>query len=214
MRLQPPITTVLIDVDGTLLDTREFILQAFEHSIARHGLAYPGRTHMAAQVGLPLEQIYAAIHANLEPALVESHRSFQEANQHLAVAFPGTAETLARLRERGLQLAAVTSRSRRTSVRSLEVSGLIELFDAIVSAEDAPALKPDPAPLRHALAVLGADCTGAVMVGDTAADILAGRALGIRTVGVTYGFGGRSVLELAPDAVIEDISELVAVLGL
>ena len=214
MRLQPPITTVLIDVDGTLLDTREFILRAFEHSIARHGLAYPGRAHMAAQVGLPLEEIYAAIHPNLEPALVESHRSFQEENQHLAVAFPGTAETLARLRERGLQLAAVTSRSRRTSVRSLEVSGLIELFDAIVSAEDAAALKPDPAPLRHALAVLGADSTGAVMVGDTAADILAGRALGIRTVGVTYGFGGRSVLEHAPDAVIEDIAELAAALGL
>ena len=214
MRLQPPITTVLIDVDGTLLDTREFILRAFEHSIARHGLAYPGRAHMAAQVGLPLEEIYAAIHPDFEPALVESHRSFQEENQHLAVAFPGTAETLARLRERGLQLAAVTSRSRRTSVRSLEVSGLIELFDAIVSAEDAAALKPDPAPLRHALAVLGADSTGAVMVGDTAADILAGRALGIRTVGVTYGFGGRSVLEHAPDAVIEDIAELAAALGL
>ena len=213
MHLQPPITTVLLDVDGTLLDTREFILQAFEHSIARHGLAYPGRDHMAAQVGLPLEQIYAAIRADLGPDLVEAHRSFQEGHQHLAVAFPGTARTLTLLRQRGLQLAAVTSRSHRTSVRSLEVSGLFELFDAIVSAEDAEALKPDPAPLRHALAVLGADAAGAVMVGDTAADILAGRALGIRTVGVTYGFGGRSVLEHAPDAVIEDIAELVAALG-
>jgi len=213
MHLQPPITTVLLDVDGTLLDTREFILQAFEHSIAHHGLAYPGRDHMAAQVGLPLEQIYATLHADLEPALVESHRSFQEENQHLAVAFPGTAEVLTQLRERGLRLAAVTSRSRRTSVRSLEVTGLFGLFDAIVSAEDAPALKPDPAPLRQALAVLGAGTAGAVMVGDTAADILAGRALGIRTVGVTYGFGGRSVLEHSPDAVIEEIAELVAALG-
>ncbi|MEP7214842.1 MAG: HAD-IA family hydrolase [Anaerolineaceae bacterium] len=213
MHLQSPITTVLLDVDGTLLDTREFILQAFEHSIAKHGLAYPGRAHMAAQVGLPLEQIYAAIHAGLEPALVEAHRSFQEENQHLAVAFPGTAEALAQLRDRALQLAAVTSRSRRTSIRSLEVSGLFGLFDAIVSAEDAAALKPDPAPLRHALAVLGADAAGAVMVGDTAADILAGRALGIRTIAATYGFGGRSVLDHAPDAVIEDIAELVAALG-
>ncbi len=214
MLLQPPITTVLLDVDGTLLDTREFIFQAFEHSMAKQGLVAPARTHLATHVGLPLEQIYAAIHADLGPTLTESHRAFQEQNQHLAVPFPGAGEMLASLQARGIRLAAVTSRSRRTSVRSLEVTGLFEYFAVIVSAEDAEALKPDPAPLRFALTALGADAAGAVMVGDSEADILAGRALGIRTVAATYGFGGRSVLEHAPDAVIEDIGDLVGVLGL
>ena len=212
MLLQPSITTVLLDVDGTLLDTREFIFQAFEHSIARHGLAYPGRAYMTTQVGLPLERIYASIHSGLGPTLIEAHRSFQEENQHLAVAFEGAAEVLSDLRSRGMQLAAVTSRSRRTSLRSLEVTGLQEFFQAIVSAEDAEALKPDPAPLRFALAALGADHSGAVMVGDSEADILAGKALGIRTVAATYGFGGRSVLDHGPDALIDDIRELVALL--
>lgn len=213
MRLQPPITTVLLDVDGTLLDTREFIFQAFEHSIASHGLEYPGREYMAAQVGLPLEEIYAAIQVDLAPGLIEAHRTFQQENQHLAIAFPGAAQALTQLRAFGLGLAAVTSRSRRTSVRSLEITGLFGLFDAVVSAEDAAALKPDPAPLRQAIALLGADSAGAVMVGDTGADIRAGRALGIRTVAATYGFAGQAVLDHNPDAVIDDIVELVTTLG-
>lgn len=208
----PLITTVLLDVDGTLLDTREFIYAAFEHTIARHGLPVLTRAQMQPQMGLPLEHIYAWMSAEDVLPLVETHRTFQSDNVALSIPFEGTAETLEALRNAGLKLAAVTSRSRRTSVLTLERAGLASCFDAIVSAEDGGGLKPDPAPLRHALAMLGRDTAGAAMVGDSPHDIAAGKALGLLTVGAIYGFHQTLVVEAQPDRIIADISELPAAL--
>src|SRR5206468_2618435 len=145
------------------------------------------------------EEIYARLTELAAEALIETHRSFQEGNLHLAGAFPGAAEALATLQDAGLALAAVTSRSRRTSLVTLELAGLLPFFGAVVSAEDCPELKPDPAPLRLALGLLGRDALGAAMVGDTPHDIEAGRALGMVTVGATYGFYGPSLADHHPD---------------
>lgn len=212
--MPPAIRTLLLDIDGMVLDTREFVLAAFEHAFTHHDLACPGRDELSLRVGQPLESIYEAYCGELAAAFVESHRSFQERNLHLAAAFPGAVETLAGLRERGIALAAVTSRSRRTSVESLEVAGVAACFDAVVSAEDVAALKPDPAPLRRALDLLGREPSSAAMAGDTAADVVAGRALGMWTVAALYGFHGREVLASEPDAAIGAIAELPAALGL
>ncbi len=212
--MPPAIRTLLLDIDGTVLDTREFVLAAFEHAFAHHDLPCPGRDELSLRVGQPLEAIYEAYCGELAAAFVESHRSFQERNMHLSAAFPGAIETLAGLRERGLALAAVTSRSRRTSVESLEAAGVSRFFDAVVSAEDVATLKPDPAPLRRALELLGRGAEGAAMAGDTPADVVAGKGLGMWTVAALYGFHGREVLASAPDTAIETIAELPAALGL
>ncbi len=208
------IDTVLLDADGTLLDTREYILRAFDHAQAVSGLPFPPREHLARQVGRMLEDIYDEI-AGTEhrAALIEAHRSFQAANQSLVTAFPGTLETMAALRQTGMRLAVVTSRSRRTSVESIRVAGLLAHIEAVVSAEDAEELKPHPAPLEAALRMLGRTHRSAVMVGDTVHDIHAGRALGVPTVGVTYGFGAESIRDAAPDALIDDITELPGALA-
>ena len=203
-----PIVTVLLDVDGTLLDTREFIFAAYEHALGLHGFEVPQRDLLATWVGSPLEDNYALhAHSNAVETLVDAHRAFQRDNLHLSMPFPGTVATLAELKRRGIVLGAVTSRSRRTSIATLELAGIADYFDVVVSAEDAPALKPDPAPLRHALMVVGRDTVGAAMVGDTVHDIAAGRALGIATVGVSYGFG-TGLEAAAPDRVIAAIEEL------
>lgn len=209
-----PFRAVLFDVDGTLLDTREFILSAMEHALTRHGLAAPARAELASQVGRPLEAIYGdfGIEAEAANRLVESHRSFQAENLHLAAAFPGASEMLGTLVRAGLKLGAVTSRSRRTSVRTIELAGLAPYFDIIVSAEDAAALKPDPAPLLLALGALGESHEHAAMVGDTRHDIEAGKALGMFTVGATYGFAGEAIRESGPDVVIGEITELAGVI--
>ncbi len=224
-----PIRTLLLDLDGTVLDTREFILSAMIHAMEEHQVAGPSREDLRAYVdgsprpevawllslvGLPIEEIYARIAGGDPARLVESHRAFQAQHLELVTAFPGAEETLASLRAAGVRIAAVTSRSKRTSVRSLEVAGLASLFEVVVSAEDTLALKPDPAPLRHALGLLGADTTGAAMAGDTAHDIVAGQALGIRTVGVTYGFGPEGVRAARPDALIDSITGLPGAIGL
>jgi pyrophosphatase PpaX len=206
---------VLLDVDGTLLDTREFVLAGFEHAFRALCLPCPPRETLAARVGPPLPAIYAAL-ADPEHAavLTEEHRAFQKQSLPLVAAFPGAAETLRWLRARGVRLAAVASRSRVTSVDSLWHVGLLGLLEAVVSAEDAEAQKPDPRHLRAALAALGCGECRVAMVGDTPADILGGRSIGALTVAALYGFHGDTVLAAAPDRAIRDIRELPFALGL
>lgn len=208
------LTALLLDVDGTLLDTREFIFRAYEAALAGLGLPVPTRAVLARAVGLPLHTIYADFAGTRVEEAVELHRSFQEQHLDLARPFPGAADALAAIAGHGIRMAAVTSRSRRTSVRSLELAALDTYLEAVVSAEDASALKPDPAPIRMALDLLGANAENAAMAGDTRHDIEPGRALGMLTIGVTYGFHGDDILAAEPDVVIRSIDELPRALGL
>lgn len=213
--LPRPLEAVLLDIDGTILDTREFIFAAFEHAFVHHDLPPPPREELSRHVGQrQLNEIYSDFAEEFAGAMTEMHRDFQRANLHLAVPFPGANEALAVLADSGLRLAAVTSRSQRTSVETLELNGLAQYFGAVISAEDVARLKPDPEPLLVALDRLGCGTKGAVMVGDTEADIEAGRAAGLFTVAATYGFQGREVLGSGPDEVIGCIGELPRVLGL
>ena len=206
---------VLFDVDGTLLDTTEFIYGGLDHTLAAHGHTPPGRDAYARVMGKPLEVCYAELAPGGDPVLMcETHRTWQTDNLHLSLAYPEAEPVLRTLRAAGLRLAAITSRSRRTSVRTLELAGLAPYLDLILSYEDVTAIKPDPAPIRLALERLGLPAAAAVMVGDTDADILAGRAAGVYTVGVTYGFHGREIAAARPAAIIHTLGALPAVLGM
>lgn len=207
---------VLFDVDGTLLDTREFVHSAFEHAFREFGIEPPARDVIAPHIGRPVEQIYAEFGLPERAAeMVEAHRSFQVANLHLSVIYAGTDAVLEQLRAEGVRMAAVTSRSRRSSLATLELAGIANYFETVISAEDCHALKPDPAPLLLALERMGLAPLpgGQAMVGDTHNDISAGKAIGAFTVGATFGFHGADVALAAPDALIDDIRDLPAALG-
>ncbi len=211
-----PYPVVLFDIDGTLLDTREFVHAGFEHALGLFGVEAPAREVIAPHIGRPLEQIYTEFGSAERVAdLIEAHRSFQVNNLHLSVIYPGTAEVLERLRGEGVRMAAVTSRSRRSSLSTLELAGIATYFEAVISAEDTPVLKPDSAPLLLALGRMGYEPAPGqqAMVGDTHNDVHAGKAIGAFTVGVTFGFHGADVAHAEPDAVIDHIRDLPAALG-
>jgi pyrophosphatase PpaX len=200
---------VLFDVDGTLLDTTEFIYQGFEHALAVHGYPVRARAALARVMGQPLARCYSAFAPGCDADLLcETHRTWQQGNLHLAVPYPEAAGVLHALRDAGLHLAAITSRSRRTSVETIIRAGLADYLDLVLSAEDVTRVKPHPEGLLLALDRLGVPPGEAVMVGDTDADILAGRAAGVRTVGVSYGFHGELMTGHAPDAIIHRLDEL------
>ena len=206
-----PIQTVLLDVDGTLLDTRNYILSAFAHAAQTFGIRLPSSGILTRQIGRPLETVYGEwAPQSMIAELIESHRQFQEDNLGLVKPYPGSEQALTVLRARGLALAVVTSRSRRTSRASLEIAGIGQFFEFVVSAEDASALKPDPAPLLAALSMLGRSSAGAVMVGDTVHDVHAGQAIGIPTIAALYGFGGEGVRRADPSTTISSVLHLPA----
>ena len=207
--------TILFDIDGTLLDTEPFILKAY--AAAYKGLkreALPSDEDLMSLTGGALEGVYQRLVGDDWPVAVKLHRAFQIENMHLAVPFPGAAETLSFVKSTGYRIAAVTNRSRATSAKTLEIGGLAGYIEAVVAAEDSPALKPDPAPLYRALELLGEPLSGegVVFVGDTPVDVSAGRAIGAITVAATYGFHRARVLDTVPDHHIDSITKLAPLL--
>jgi pyrophosphatase PpaX len=208
------ISAVLFDIDGTLLDTFDFIYGAYEHAFRVHGIPPLSHDEIAHLMGGPLTEVYAMMAPGLDAnALAETHRQFQENNLHLAKLFPDTVKVLSALAEQGFKLAAITTRSIRTSVLSLEQNGIAGYFDLVLSAEDVTRHKPDPEPLFKALDTLNIEAVNAVMVGDTAADIMAGKNAGTATVAALYGFGADRLRALQPDYAIRELKELLEIVG-
>ena len=208
-------TAVLFDVDGTLLDSADYVLGAVEYTLRIHGRTPPPREQIAVLMGPPLDHCYGLLAPGMDPApLVVTHRAWQRERMNLAKPFPKAVETVRELRDAGMRCGAVTARSNVSSLGTLEGAGLGGLLEVVISAEDTPRTKPFPDPIFAALDRLKVPVSEAVMVGDTASDIEAGRVAGVRTVGVLYGFFGEKLRESRPDYVVSDISELPALLRL
>ncbi len=206
------IEAVLFDVDGTLLDTREFIYQAYKHTLRAHGLSAISLDEIVhvMNMGKSLQESYHYFSPLDDLSkLCETHRSFQTQHLSLVVPFPNTQETLKKLRDAGVKIAAITTRSKRTSVKTLEISGIVGYFDVIISGEDVEMSKPHPEGLLKALKCLNIQPEKAVMVGDTEADIIAGKGARIKTIGVSYGFQGPKIVESKPDFILDDIADVI-----
>lgn len=204
------IRLVLFDIDGTLLDTREFIYQAFEHVSKKYKLAALQREKMEKFMGQPLEKCYNTFYPNEDAVkLCQAHRLFQLNNLDLAVVFPHTLEVLRQLNEKGIKIAAVTSRWRETLMETLELTGITSYFDMIVTSDDVKNHKPHPEALLKVLEKFRINPENAVMIGDTEPDILAGKKAGVFTIGVTYGFHGKDIKNAQPDFVVDDILEVI-----
>ena len=210
--MDAPLPRRSFDVDGTLLDTSEFIHRAFEYTLRAEGFPPHDRDEIAHLMGRSLLDCYAHLAPAADGArLCDIHRTFQTKNLGLAHCFPETVATLLRLRDAGVRMAAITTRSKRTSLDTLRLNGIDGFFGVILSGEDVLHLKPHPEPLLKALAVLGVAPSEAVMVGDTASDIEAGRNAGTATIGVTCGFHGEGIREARPDFVVGDIGAVTSI---
>lgn len=206
---------VLFDVDGTLLDTTEYIFQAFEHTLNKHNLSMPMRSEFSKYIGLPLKDIYEIFIPGIDYEILrEVHDTFQSNNLHLAKLFSGVLETIAIIKESNIKVAAVTTRGRVNVLDTLRTTGLLDKMELIVSGDDVENHKPHPEPLIKALEYLKVSPVDAYMVGDAEVDILAGKNAGTKTVGVTYGFGGKDMAKHQPDYLINSLSELIAIVGL
>ncbi len=204
------VEAVIFDVDGTLVDTSEYISQAYEDTLARHGLPPRSRAEIASQVGKMLDACYAflAPEGDIE-TLRMSHRTFQKENLHLVRPFEKCSEVLKEVSGNDRRLALFTSRI--NVLPSLEITGIdTELFEVVVDASMVEHGKPDPEGIYMILGELGLKACQAVVVGDAGVDIEAGkRAEVAATIGLTHGFGTRAELEeVEADYILDSLADL------
>lgn len=203
---------IVFDVDRTLLDTEQFIFQAYFHTLRTKNLPSITEKDLNHLMGKSLEICYGILAPNHDVAeLMETHRSFQDKNLHLSIPFPQTFETLKAIKKAGIKIGAVTTRSKRTSGKTLELAGLMAFIDTVISREDVShdELKPHPRPILLALNQLNILPEHALMIGDAKEDIEAGKRAGTKTIGVTYGSLGKKIKKSNPDYTIDDIAEIL-----
>ena len=200
----------LFDLDGVLVDTRDWIREAYRHTAERFGFIASDEA-LNELYGRPLNTCYTALHGtgDLE-ALMACHREFQRVNMELQRLFPGALETLDALRARGGKTALISSRMAPSTRLTLERFDLARRLDRVVWPEECAAHKPDPEPVRIALRELRAGPTEALVIGDTPNDIRAGQAAGTDTAGAVYGFIGEAVSLAMPTHLISNIFEVAA----
>lgn len=214
----PTYQTVLFDLDGTLIDSVDLIVDSYQHTFAVHGLPALPRDEILAGMGRPLRSIFGAW--TDDPATMErwiaTYRDYNLTNHDSRVtAYPGVVEMVRRIRGAGYRTALVTSKNRYGAERGLSLVGLMDAIELIVGADDVTHPKPHPEPVQQALARLGMPTAGCLFVGDSHHDVFSGQAAGVGTVGVTWGPFDRAHLEAsAPDFYCETPVELLRLLEL
>lgn len=213
-----PPRIVLFDLDGTLIDSIDLIVDSYLHVFATHGLPPLSREEIVEGIGTPLWVVlgeFTSDRATID-TWIATYRAYNLAHHDDRVrAFPGTVEMVRAVHAAGRPLGLVTSKNNAGARRGLDLIGLGSLFGAVVGADDVTHPKPHPEPIHRALALLAGEPGEAVYIGDSHHDLAAGNAAGARTIGVTWGPLSRErLLAESPHAVCDTPAEVLAVLGL
>jgi phosphoglycolate phosphatase len=213
------IQAVLFDLDGTLMNTDDQMVETLALRLQRFGwpglYRYARRLVMAAET--PVNALMTVLDAvGLDTPLLALRRQLRRLRGPAGPAhFPlmeGADRMLTDLAQR-YRLAVVTTRGREDAQAFLRQHGLGGMFDLVVTREDTWRLKPHPAPIRQAAERLGVPPEGCVMVGDTTVDVRSARRAGAKAVAVTCGFGERAELERAgADVVLDSVSDVASLL--
>jgi pyrophosphatase PpaX len=209
------ISTILFDLDGTLIDTNELIIQSFLHTLEKY---YPNqykREDVLSFIGPPLYDTFVEIDPERVHEMIDTYRAFNHA-QHDALVkeYETVYETVETLHDKGFKLGIVTTKVRPTVLMGLKLTKLDRFFDCIVSLDDVERAKPDPEPIFKALSILQSSPQETIMVGDNYHDILAGKNAGTKTAGVAWSIKGREYLEkYEPDFMLEKMSDLLKIVG-
>lgn len=212
----------IFDLDGTLVDPAGSITGGIAHALAVHGLEVPPPEVLAGMVGPPLLESLrrlGEVPQDLLDAVVHTYRKhYIEHGMAQSVPYPGIPELLARLRERGLHLTVATQKPRNLAVKLLRLHGLERYFHSIHGSPDDETLPPPldgkAGIVRDALVTNQATADRAVMIGDRRHDAVGAAAIGVRCIGVTWGFapdGEFASLDLA--AIVADADELERAIG-
>jgi pyrophosphatase PpaX len=205
---------VLLDLDGTLVDSIELIVASARHAFASRPGPAPTEAEFRAGIGRPLAAQFAPWVSGDDDLrfLVARYREYQLAHHdRLTTVYQGIPDALRTLHAAGHSLGVVTSKIDLMARRALDHVRLATFIRVVVACDATVRHKPDPEPVRLALERLDAGPAEAVFVGDSPYDVEAGRRAGVPVIGVTWGAYSRDVLEQAgADAIVEHPTELVA----
>ncbi len=203
------IKCVLFDLDGTLIQTTEIIIDAFKMTFKKFfpelKLSEDEYTNMLGATLFTTFGYHASSKEQVDE-MVKFYRTYSNdlIDQSLH-AYPGAIETMEYLKRKGIKVGVVTSKMKMVAKHHLEMTKLFPYIDGIIGYEDVQEHKPSPEPIEKGLALLQAKPTQTIYVGDHENDIIAAKKAGILTCAVTYSHRLKEMLIYQPDYVIDEL---------
>jgi phosphoglycolate phosphatase len=185
---------VIFDVDGTLVDSQDFIVEAQNYAFAQHGLAPVSRARALSIVGLSLREAFVELVGPDAPVdeLAQSYKDFWAINRHNPAydyrMFPGAVEVITELARRDdVLLGIATGKSRRGVDHLFDTHGWHDHFVTVQTSDHHPS-KPAPSMIMAAMAETGIAPDKTFMIGDTRFDMEMAVNAGVRPIGVSWGY--------------------------
>ena len=210
---------VLIDVDGTLVDSVPDLAFCVDATMDQLGMPRRGESEVRLWVGNGVERLVrraliGALDGEPDEALFNKaypiYLELYDANvSERSMLYPGVREGLAWLKQQGFKLGCVTNKVAQFTLPLLKNLGVYDDFGIVICGDTLPQKKPDPAPLLHAAKHFGVSPQQSLMLGDSVSDVKAARAAGFKIICMSYGYNhGQDIRTAHPDAVIDSMAEL------
>ena len=206
---------ILLDIDGTLVDSQDFIVEAQRRAFAAQGMPAPERERALSVVGLSLLEAFTALAGKDAPLenLVQAYRAaWHQMRSDPAFEdpfFEGARDFVRMLIARGdVKLGIATGKARRGVVHLMDRTGWHDHFVTIQTADDHPS-KPAPDMILKAMEETGTSPHHTIMIGDTTYDMAMAKAAHVHAIGVAWGYHQReALLHAGADVVVDDYAHL------
>ena len=218
-----PVKAVMVDLDGTMLDTADDLAAAANAMLRELGIPERDPERVKSFIGKGLVKLVKRcltgdLDGEPEPALLERampvyERHYAAVLQHRTRPYPGVSEGLEALARAGYRMACITNKGEKFTLPLLEATGLRRYFELVLCGDTLPRRKPDPLPITHACERFGIAPREMVLIGDSLNDVQAARGAGCLVFCVPYCYNeGGDVRELDCDAIVATILEAASLI--
>jgi len=183
------VRVILFDLDGTLIDSTEAILEGFKYTFDKFGKEYPGDKEVKKLIGLPLDVMFEnlGVKENVWDFVDTYKKKYREISKEKTVLLP-YAKDAVKEAKKFARLGIVTTKTGLYSKELLEHFGIIDDFEVLIGREHVENPKPHPEPILKALHLMKANKEGAWMIGDTCLDMVSAKEAGINYIGVKFEY--------------------------
>lgn len=202
---------ILFDLDGTLIDSTEAIVESFEVAFGHFGLEVPDEERIKAEIGYPLDCMFETLGATspMIDGCVQAYKEhYRLISRAKTILLPRAREAI-ELASEFAYLGIVTTKTGKYSIELLEHMGLMDYFDVLIGREDVTNPKPDSEPIEKALKQLPKVTKGIWMLGDTCMDIESAKASSIDNIAVLCGYGSVESLHKCATKICQNSFEAV-----
>ena len=222
--LLPRPEMVLIDVDGTLVDSVPDLAYCVDAMMRELGLPERGEQRVRHWVGNGVERLVKRSLINQldgEPdealfsrALPVFEALYRENTSKRSCLYQGVNEALEFLSTTGVRIGCVTNKASQFTLPLLQDLGVRDYFEIVICGDMVERKKPDPMPLLQAAEQLETEPQASMMLGDSMSDVKAARAAGFQIVCMSYGYNhGEDIRDYDPDAVIDSMAEIAGIVA-